>query len=281
MSRKRPAEDYADFARSAARCVRLKQDDEKEVVKFSKLDSTQQQILLYASIRSLSEKTTQLVPAEPVFTISQVLESRMERYAFTVLISPSCNVYVTDPGPSKVILTHLENHPEWGLTPAVRSTKGHFKIVESTVRKYLTTRRNLLKSLMRVSLGYEKTGGPDRKNAMQNIVTLCEAVVNSAPSSLPKTPKISLQMLARFAFLRQVLEECITKNATSGNKEDYWATVDTSLKKLRENRPTDKEMSRFFTHVLELDSKQYGTGERSHILNETRPLDGLADDDAI
>jgi hypothetical protein len=56
---------------------------------------------------------------------------------------------------------------------------------------------------MKASLGYvgdkEHTAGQEAP--AQDILKLCEAVIASGASAVPTTPKVSLQMLARFAFL--------------------------------------------------------------------------------
>ncbi|RXW17925.1 hypothetical protein EST38_g7928 [Candolleomyces aberdarensis] len=278
-SRKRRAEDNNGFALTASRNVRLKKGDENSVLRFAQLSSPQQRITVYAELRSLSELVARIKPGQAVFTVPDSLVRRIERYSFTVLVSPTCQLYIKDDSPFKLILSHLESNPQWGLTEDIRNTTAQYAAVKSRLRKALTNRRNVLKTLMKTSLGHDKEAAASKEPGTQDILQLCEAIIASGASTVPTVPKVSLQMLARFALLRKILEKCLT-NPAMKNSEDYWNLVDKNLKAMRERKDTPKRISEFFAHVLEEDYDLYGDKPRAEVSNDVPPLEAFEENDS-
>ncbi|KAJ2913539.1 hypothetical protein MD484_g6873, partial [Candolleomyces efflorescens] len=205
---------------------------------------------------------------ETVYHIPTNLDGRLERLAFAVLLSPNCANYVGQK-PVNFIVTQLEKHPHWGFTPDVKNDKAKFKTVTHRIRKLLTSRRNVFKTMMKTSLGYIKEGARDihcPNLESLDIVELCETAISTGSHVIKRDLKVSIPMMARFAFLRKILLETLENPAV--DVDDYWKKVDSTLNEVREVKKTPARMTRFFLSILEEDCKLYGEGSRADLTQE-------------
>ncbi|KAG6818881.1 hypothetical protein H0H93_000680 [Arthromyces matolae] len=248
ISRKRPYEDLGQYAEYTSRNLKLKPAGEANVKKFAELSSPKQRIAIFANLESLRVKVEDVQAPEPAYSISQTLNSKIERLVTCVLLSPSLPAYKTKDVPRK-ILSHLENHPSWGLTAAVKADVTKYNIISKRVTDRLTQRRNIIKNLIKVSSGNEND-----KGAPLDILELCESLANLVNHHGPEL-QVSLPMVARIAFLRMVFVE----NMEGDPKvEGYWSIVDGLLADLRNKKKTDAGISSFFAQTLEKDREMYG-----------------------
>ncbi|EAU92085.2 hypothetical protein CC1G_09606 [Coprinopsis cinerea okayama7 len=282
-SRKRPYEDYTTFATQAARNVRLRpgSEGEKAVVQFAKLSSPAQRIALYANLQSMSEHLHTINPADAMYEIPSKLVHRIDRSAFLTLISPTCSRYLKQRGPLGMILEHLEAHPSWGLTTAIKEDKSKYDIIVKKIQKALTNRRNAIKSTLKASL--EIIAPEDRatndKTGKTDIVQLTDNILSGGDSLVVRRPAATLAMLARFAYLRGLYVDSIEKPKEEPELvKDFWKGVDMKLQEVREVKETEQRLSSYFAGVLELDFARWGDIDRTGI--STATFDPLANDDA-
>ncbi|KAH6905085.1 hypothetical protein BKA70DRAFT_1505035 [Coprinopsis sp. MPI-PUGE-AT-0042] len=258
---KRPLEDYTDIARKVARTASLKPNSENEraVIQFANAPQTVQLIVMYARLRSVSARLDEIAIPDAIFEIPTVLSYRIECTSLFLLMSPSCALYAK-PGPLALVLEHLVNNPNWGLTPAVKNDKLKYDVVVKGVQKALTSRRNNLKS---ESLGFV---GKKTDCEKWNILTLAKAILALGESlNDGGAANASLPVLARFAFLRSVTAEGLADPTSPFAGKEFWPTVDTTLRKICEVKKTDERISFFFATVLEEDIEAYGEIDRTKL----------------
>ncbi|KAH9942015.1 hypothetical protein B0H21DRAFT_751758 [Amylocystis lapponica] len=259
---KRPAEDLSQYAAAAGRRVRLKLDNQREAEQFSRLSSSQRQVWTAIHLLKLQEHLEAIQPADAKWNMPDTLAAKIEHYTFAVLVSPALAFYVRGSGPLKLVMGILEKHPAWGYTRQVKNDKYKADIVEQRVKTRLTDRRSNIKDLIWLSLGPAhkppvSDGSSSKKPepVLLNIVQLCTAVCKKHPNN---TPTVSLQMCARFAFLRHMLLQLLTNAVLAGKSHrKYWDLVDDQLDIMRKN--TEPGMSTLvLTQMLEDDRRIHG-----------------------
>ncbi|TFK22440.1 hypothetical protein FA15DRAFT_706325 [Coprinopsis marcescibilis] len=270
-TRKRQLKDYTNFSKQASRNVRLKvgSDGEKAVVRFSKLSATAQRITIYASLQALTSQMDTVSASNLVYDIPSQLVSRIDCYAFTLVISPTCSSYIAKRGLLCIILAHLEKNPQWGYTTAVKAEKHKHDTIVKRIQKALTTRRNSVKTFIKTSLGYAGRGTTMLKtNNTWDVVELCNTVIASGDNVMSSRVTPTLPMLAWFAFLRQILTEAISDPQSLAGK-DFWAGVDNTLCQIRDTRDGDPvRISKVFTTILDRDITAYGEIDRTALSSE-------------
>lgn len=259
---KRPAEDLCQYAAAAGRQVRLKADDQHEAERFARLTQAQRQVWGAVHMLKLQDQLQAIQPAKALWSMSDTLTAKIEQYSFAILVSPALMFYVKEAAPVKLIIGILESHPEWGYTKPVRNDKYKSDIVKDRAKVRLTDRRSNIKDMITLSFGPEDWVPALKESASKktvpirlNIVQLCTAISKKHPIN---PPAVSLQMCARFAFLRYVLKQLLTKaDLANKSSRNYWSLVDDQLVILRAN--TEPGMvNRVLTKILEDDRKDYG-----------------------
>ncbi|KAI0688379.1 hypothetical protein BC835DRAFT_1419177 [Cytidiella melzeri] len=263
-SRKRPADDLEQFAKSHGRNVRLKGDAQEDLRKFSALTLEQQ--MVWVAARFLAQETKlDSMQVESVYQIPPKLDDRIETYTFLMLVSPSISAYVTNDGPVKSLIKHLEKTPSWGLTAEVQSNK-HKKRKLVCVQFPRRAGSNPIQLRQSVSA------------PVMDIVALCEAVL--ALGEKVSTAKPSIQLAARFAFLHNVY---CTNMDTQTKKvgDNYWNLVDAKLEEIRNTKGPDVDkISQAFGIILWEDRKVFGNISLTELpATSTDAFDGDNDDD--
>ncbi|KAH9929131.1 hypothetical protein B0H21DRAFT_712055 [Amylocystis lapponica] len=231
---KRAAEDLTQFAVSTSRRVRLKKSAEKELNLVAKFSAPQREIWTAAQILKLHDRLEEIQPAEAKWKIPQTLLDKIEHYTFTGLISPALPFYIKDSTPIKLIMGILEKHPAWGYTKEVKNDKSKADMVKLRVQVRLTDRRAVIKKAILLSLGPElqprnNTASSKRVEAVRlDIVKLCTIIANEHSST---EAVVTVQMCARFAFLRHVFMQMLQKPELAD--ASYWPLVDKQLDLLR------------------------------------------------
>ncbi|KAH9949934.1 hypothetical protein B0H21DRAFT_889360 [Amylocystis lapponica] len=226
-SNKRAAEDLTQFAASASRRVRLKKSAEKE--------------------------------------LNLVAKDKIEHYTFAGLISPALPFYIKDSTPIKLVMGILEKHPAWGYTKEVKNDKSKADMVKMRVQVRLTDRRAVIKRTIMLSLGPElqprnspaseqSTSSKRVEAVRQDIVKLCTVIANEHSTT---EAVVTVQMCARFAFLRHVFLQMLQKPELAD--ASYWPLVDKQLDLLRGQYPDDPDsITRILTMMLNNDRRDYG-----------------------
>ncbi|KAI0684233.1 hypothetical protein BC835DRAFT_1422423, partial [Cytidiella melzeri] len=225
--RKRPADNLEQFAKSHGRNMRLKGDVQEDLQKFSALTLEQQ--MVWVAARFLAQETKlDSMQVESVYQIPPKLDDRIETYTFLMLVSPSISAYVTNDGPVKSLIKHLEKTPSWGLTAEVQINKHKKRVITTKIHLRFSHRRNDIKKLLRQSVSAP----------VMDIVALCEAVL--ALGEKVSTAKPSIQLAAQFAFLRNVY---CTNMDTQTKKvgDNYWNLVDAKLEEIRNTKGPDAD----------------------------------------
>lgn len=259
--RKRSFQEFGQYALSVSRSMKLPKTDSDELTRFAKLDSEEK--LIWLAAYSLKMAGNQALASAPnvVYNLPKALENNIDHYSFVVLMDPTIAAYInTKIGPAVILQGLLEEHPSWGLTPAVKADKTKFDTIMARVRDKLTKRRAEMKKVLARSMGTEdhtqeaEPGEPLPRIGAQNIVELCEELVDIYKRA---DMAVSVPLCARVAFLRHVLK--------LGNGANYWDTVDTELKSTRDALLDKSKQSKFFQKILDLDRNTYGQAQLAGI----------------
>ncbi|KAH9917047.1 hypothetical protein B0H21DRAFT_827875 [Amylocystis lapponica] len=269
---KRPAEDLDQYAVLTAHRVRLKPAGQQELERVAKLPPAQRSIWMGGQLLKLNEQLTAIQPTNAQWDIPKTLRDKIENYTFIVLLSPVLSYYLGKTAgassPVKLVQGILENHPSWGFTKEVRADKYKCDIVVKRIQVRLTDRRAEIKEAIMLSLGpdesiTEKTVSKASKKKMAghvklNIVELCQVVVAKYAAS---NAVVTIQMCARFAFLRKILLE-MTKKPQLEASGGYWALVDTELSAVREcYKDEPVKLTKLLTQSLKADQEMFGHAE--------------------
>ncbi|KAI0697811.1 hypothetical protein BC835DRAFT_1413495 [Cytidiella melzeri] len=238
-----------------------------------KLDSKDSELLALASKMPLQEQVlfciglslktmatvNQIQPADAQFKLSDILKGKIEIYTYNTLVSPHAAGYLEEC--NRIVLGILRRHPTWGLTAAVVENPTHYHAVCSHVAKRLNDKRRHIKAAIKSSTGIVDEADPNGQPLeVMDIVKLVSHATKVKGSTGMKahSVKITVQLLARFAFLRRAFVEL-----PAGSSVDYWKTVDKQLQSIRERFKDQPKhaMSAFFKRILDDDLEQFGANK--------------------
>ncbi|KAI0692830.1 hypothetical protein BC835DRAFT_1416293 [Cytidiella melzeri] len=240
-----------------------------------KLDSKDSELLAYASKMPLQEqllfniglslktmtKANQIQPIDAKFVVPEKLKRKIDIYVYNALVCPQATGYLEEG--NRIVLEILVSHPSWGLTPEVKDNPDHYQAVCTRVSNCFNDKRRHLKAAINKSLGTVNPENPEgHRLGATDIITLVTNATKARGSASMKSysVKITVQMIARFAFLRRVLLE-LPKNG------DYWKAVDKELLGIREqfNGRPKQAMSSFFKGILDDDLVVFGNNKTAHL----------------
>ncbi|KAJ6624721.1 hypothetical protein B0H10DRAFT_1943017 [Mycena sp. CBHHK59/15] len=121
---------------------------------------------------------------------------------------------------------------------------GRNELVTKSIRKVLTSQRNVLKTKINSSMASDL---PTR-----NIADLAAAVLAGGKTGMKPT----LQLYQRLAFLRL----CVRSYSTL-NDEDFWLKVDSVIASYRKEAGTEVKISQLFTDIYADDKIRYRNPE--------------------
>jgi len=284
---KRPAEDLSEYTAATLRRVRLKASGQTDLKYVSKLSPAQRSIWISAQILLMHDRLDNIQPVDAKWQIPETLWDKIEHFTFAGLVSPALPSYIKDGSPIRLVMGILEKHPQWGFTKEVKNNKSKSDVVRARVQLRLTDRRAAIKRAIMLSIGppppplsSDSTGEETQSQAATaghisakkhakavrlDIVKLCAAIANEHSES---EVVVTIQMCARFAFLRHVFVQSISNPALSGNS--YWPLVDKQLDLLREQYPGDPgSVTLVLTMMLNSDRHKYGQPDTQHEPTET------------
>ncbi|KAJ7482076.1 hypothetical protein B0H11DRAFT_2280188 [Mycena galericulata] len=259
VTRKRTAEDMAQYAETVARNVRLKPAAKAELMKFVAATPPQQGSWLAAHLLHLGEKLDALQPGETVYHIPEMLKGQLDKSAFLAIIDAAVPAYLEKDILVKRVQAHLEGHPSWGWTSEVQADKSKTRVLITRIRAKLTHSRNDMKSLLEKSLGTvdvdeddeERTPDEERnlpprpRTGHTDTYTLTRQIVGLGARVAPEV-KVSLDLCVRVA--------CLRANLPEAPGPTYWSELDKYIKKVRESKQGDpKRISDVFGSIYEAD----------------------------
>ncbi|KAI0692912.1 hypothetical protein BC835DRAFT_1492150 [Cytidiella melzeri] len=259
---KRPRDnDAGETSTRVARKLKL-DNKESELLAFASKMPLNEQILfsIGLSLRTMT-KVDQMQPADATFKLPEVLKGKIELYSYNALVSPQATGYLEDG--ARIVLSILERHPKWGLTPEIKENPTHYHVVCSRVYERFNDRRRHIKLAIAESMGTVNQQNPDgdRLNVSDIFTLVSNATKLKGTSSMNlNSVNITVQMLARFAFLRHMLLELPAK-------ANYWKTVDKQLQDIRKrfNGQSKQAISTFFKQILDDDIEEFGTNKANHL----------------
>ncbi|KAI0072763.1 hypothetical protein K474DRAFT_1711320 [Panus rudis PR-1116 ss-1] len=207
----------------------------------------------------IMQKLEEIQPMEAPYVIPSCMTTKTIVYCTQYLL---CHAVPSYRGAApRAIIALLERHPSSGLTAEVKKSEAKLGVVLKAVRRNLTDARSHVKTEIVTSLGYPHPQSNNRAGTEEreplNIVDLVNAVIAELHKSRKITSKngvtLSLEMCARFAFLRKML---------IGHKATFWPSVDRELASLREKfcqagNPR-KAANDYFLGCLDDDIRLYG-----------------------
>ncbi|KAI0683465.1 hypothetical protein BC835DRAFT_1423243 [Cytidiella melzeri] len=245
-----------------------------------KLDNKESELLAFASKMPLNEqilfsiglslqtmtKVDQMQPADATFKLPEVLKGKIELYSYNALVSPQATGYLEDG--ARIVLSILKRHPKWGLTPEIKENPTHYHVVCSRVYERFNDRRRHIKLALDITQIAESMGTVNQQNPdgdrlnVSDIFTLVSNAtkLKGTASMNLNSVNITVQMLARFAFLRRMLLELPAK-------ANYWKTVDKQLQDIRKrfNGQPKQAISTFFKQILDDNLEEFGTNKANHL----------------
>ncbi|KAJ7813265.1 hypothetical protein B0H14DRAFT_1443423 [Mycena olivaceomarginata] len=263
-SRKRPAEDMAQYAEAAARNVRLKPDAKEELLKFAGASGQEQGIWLAARLLAQEERLDTIQPAESVYHMSQKLQGKLDKTCFLVLVDHTIPAYLTSDIPVKRVQTHLEKYPSFGWTAEIKADKTKTKVILTRVRTKLTHGRNNIKNLLEKSIGTVDADGV--RHDYVDLYKLASNILGLGSRVAPDT-KLSLDFCVRVALLRAKVQE--------SPGQDYWNKVDEYLEQVRVKKDNNAvRIAEVFGQIYDQDILQFDvTPDRKELeaLSSVRP----------
>ncbi|KAJ7083338.1 hypothetical protein B0H15DRAFT_1024163 [Mycena belliarum] len=258
--RKRTAADMTQLAEQTGRNLRLKLSSVEALQGYSTMSAPEQSIWLAGQMLLQTELLQGLQAPEAMYHIPAALEGYIAQYSFLVLIDAHASAYVTKgkAGPFDRLLAYLTKLPDSGLTAAIVRDKSKFDTVKARMRQKLTHNRNAIKDLLADSFGDTSVDPEDPAFRPTNIVDLCQQIVALGAHRQPAELKVSLEMCARFAFVRESYV-ALVKDSTTGKPVDFWKELDKDLGRMREAKNNDPvRISQLLSDSLADDRRKYG-----------------------
>ncbi|KAF8143987.1 hypothetical protein K438DRAFT_1993330 [Mycena galopus ATCC 62051] len=253
-----PTQDFSQVASLAGRKLKLKPEGIMMLEDFTKTAESVSEVKQFAQSLKITEILLAANPVASATGLSKKLENKIDVHTFRIMMSPSIAFYVKNSGadsPSGAMKALIQDHVgTWGITQEAID-KGQWTTVTSRVRLRLTDRHYEIKKVLvdAVWVSVKSEDGEvtltDREDPL-DIIKLCEALVAIVPDA---DLKVTLPMLGRVAFLRQVLIE-----VKAGTK--FWKKVNELLIALRTKYDHDEvRISKAIAKVLKNDCKCYGS----------------------
>ncbi|TDL14233.1 hypothetical protein BD410DRAFT_846223 [Rickenella mellea] len=238
VSRKRRG-DLEQYVDAIAAAKKLKTDQAFELRRFSKASVEEREVLQYAVLLQVRDTAnTRSNEGVTAFRIPNELKKNIDKYTMQILLSPVLLAYWGET-PVNILLMLIKKNM-WGLTERDKEDASRWQVVCSAVRNQIVQRRSDIKGHISKSLRLD--------NPLCRSLTIVELATGL--STMVKTSEITVtvEMLARIALLRSVLEE--------RTDDKYWQIVDKALREVRarsvrENIPVRKIIAGFLTSDIE------------------------------
>ncbi|KAJ7350943.1 hypothetical protein DFH08DRAFT_1079014 [Mycena albidolilacea] len=256
--RKRPAEDMSQYAGEISRAHKLVKADHDELACFAKLGRSEQSISIMGHLLALGHQQRLLQPAEAAWVVPKRLYNKIEVKAALLIADASIPAYrAANIGPGKLLMDSVLANPGWGFTAEMREEKDAMDGLNSVISKVLTSKRNVVKTVILSSLGSPSTAGETGRTGALDIVELSKLIL----TKLKVAVKVDLRMCGRVSVLRKIVSEA----NLSDNK--YWTAVDKKLAKVRTSHPNaDKQSKWIKQYMLDPDLALYKHVELKNLI---------------
>ncbi|KAJ7221180.1 hypothetical protein C8J57DRAFT_1731840 [Mycena rebaudengoi] len=199
---------------------------------------------LLANIFSVGNQVAQVVSSQPAYEVSSDLETNIQKYAPTVLLSSKINVYKGEVA-TNILLAIFKKY-RFDIPLGLENNQADWAKIVVAVQAALTQRRSKIKKAINCSLKIHKTDtsyAPDVNH--QNIFELTQAVVKGTQCT------VNGVLCARVALMRSVYLK------HPGLK--FWDKLDEHLAKIRQEAKGDAvKLTKAFRHVLTHDQNTHG-----------------------
>ncbi|KAJ3786077.1 hypothetical protein GGU10DRAFT_420696 [Lentinula aff. detonsa] len=255
VARKRAAgEDFTQRAAAESRKLRLNAEHSQELQEIAKTGGLRPvDIWMASQMLAIRERMDVIQPAGTKFEIPAALASVIEDISVKVFLDPTLSAYLNHP--NERLLTYLKARPNI-LFRAVREHKPAMKVIATKISSRFTHHRNDTKDMIASSLGQYDKEADMFTGPFMAIVELTRKVI-VAIGGKSYDLAVSVPLVARIAFLRQVYVHESTKN-TGKAGTDFWKCVDEGLKMIREAKKYDTtKISAVFAKILSNDRNEY------------------------
>ncbi|KAH9828832.1 uncharacterized protein C8Q71DRAFT_863688 [Rhodofomes roseus] len=243
------------FLEPVANMFRLKGEAKAILRHFIEAPSEEREIILLGAVMSVKQAVeSNTVVANELWTVSDRLETEIDKYAIRILLSPEIKTY--DQGPLDQLATIIKRK-RWGLSATIEhDDDGKWDKVLGVARGRLTQRKSEIKKAVGDSYDAKEVASAEDDVPMskgQNIIGLCKVLQKIGIKKIPSGTNINMtpQFCARIAFLRSVHFE-------HGTSDSFWKQVDEELISTRKEAKYDNHIfSYHMTQVLERDRKLF------------------------
>ncbi|KAJ7894601.1 hypothetical protein B0H14DRAFT_3646286 [Mycena olivaceomarginata] len=199
---------------------------------------------LLTTMFTIGNQLEKINASKPAYEVSEDLETNIQKYAPTILLSSKTNVYKGETATNHLL--ELLKIYRFDIPIGFENIPADWAKVVRVAEYALTQRRSKIKKVVRSSL---KSRKEDKKTVYappkehQNIFELTTAVVKGTQCS------VNVMLASRVALMRNVYLKYPGL--------DFWDRLDSKLEKIREDANGDakKLASR---HILEKDQKEHG-----------------------
>ncbi|KZV69759.1 hypothetical protein PENSPDRAFT_652145 [Peniophora sp. CONT] len=245
--------DLSTFARDQANKVRLPGDLQKRSVEYAQADQEEQPVLQHIATLELIDRTRRLEEAPGKlavegYKLSKVAKTFLIDQGYEVVMDASANSYKVD-ATNKALTARLEATKTCNFDNLMKDPTARAEI-DSNIGSVVSQAKNKIKTLLNLNLSRD----PDHLGA--DIYVLC-VQVNELSSERKKAKKQpTVQMLARFAFLRYCHER--SRDLNIGVYE-HWDFVTKQLEDLRMKKGDDPAaISAWLRDKLKQDESTWG-----------------------
>ncbi|XP_006461018.1 hypothetical protein AGABI2DRAFT_143069 [Agaricus bisporus var. bisporus H97] len=230
------SEDLTNFADEQARCQGLFGADADKVTKqFAHYTLDQKLIVLFAGLKHYRVDIDHVIKASSgPWVPPNSLVNKIRKFTYLILVDPAIPAYGGSL-PAELVLSLLVKYPHGGYSTDVSKDDVKQAVVKKLISDQLTVVRNEFKSTI------HKFTKPEGTESPKDLNSLCHAII-AQKLRVPSKVKLTINMAARFAFLR-----CLYLMYP---KHNFWPKVDKSLDYMR-NKYDDNGFSACFRSTLD------------------------------
>ncbi|KAJ3569501.1 hypothetical protein NP233_g5005 [Leucocoprinus birnbaumii] len=258
---KRKLEDLGQVALSAGRSKKLIKTSQDELDSLASMSVPERQMWIASTVLSIRDRSIPQVDAPvntSVWRVPKELGNYIDRQCFVVLMNPDTPRYadkednsaaasIPEPGPFETIWKLITKKRGIGYHSSMKSERAKKSIIDSRIRKTLSSRRCDIKKKILESLGATNKDG-SMKIPSQDLAELTQATVYILKCA---QLKVTYKRMARIAYLRNAYLAVMEKPDL-----DYWSFVDKSLHEARSK--SIARQNQYMTLILHTDVHTFG-----------------------
>ncbi|KAF9025498.1 hypothetical protein BDZ89DRAFT_1135404 [Hymenopellis radicata] len=251
-------QDFVQFSLYIARTLTLTAAESEELQRTAQLPTLNHFLIWLAGrMIRMETKIDAVQPPDIQFIIPSGLSAKIEEKSVRVFLDTTIGGYKTRPKDKLISL--LKSNRSWGLTRQVEESTNAMKTIGKKINQRFTHHRNDAKDKIAASFGSWDDDSKTFTGPSKNIYDLTKDVM-TAVGGKSFSMEITLPLVTRVALMRYVYDRQLKKTLNGKVASDFWDLVDTKLKKIREEKGSDKaKISEAFGKLLKADRKTWGT----------------------